>query len=409
MRGRRAGSTWRWVVVCAALCTTLATTSIAAQSRTTPRAGSRNAHAENVVQAARRSFERRPPEWQRLASPCLHYLDEAEAFHNKGVDYFEQASRARSSPEQTRLVRLGNEAIHERTRLINEFWSCTRRMTAGDEFHSQDPPKTEKPPQDPPPDEKGPPIDPKPPFDPGPPYVPPPGSPGLPPESPKTPPPNDPGPWHLPPGFPFPPAEARPPRQPTNPRTPQAPLIVALGDSITAGSALQPNERYPKVLEGLLRADDYTHRVLNSGVDNDTADGARKRLPMILRLKPKILIVAIGANDGKKDRPIPEIEVDISAIIDTAKKSGTRVLLCGFGSTSIVRQDPEYDAQVRAMFQRLADVHQVPFVRNLMSIVWGTKGLTYDGVHPNAEGARTIARQVYVKLRPMLAEANNSR
>jgi hypothetical protein len=59
-----------------------------------------NAPVANVVQAVRRSYQRRPAEWRQRAAPCLHYLDEAESFHNQGVAYFEQASRARSSPEQ---------------------------------------------------------------------------------------------------------------------------------------------------------------------------------------------------------------------------------------------------------------------------------------------------------------------
>src|SRR5690349_10576054 len=118
------------------------------QSRSTP-----SRPAENVVQGVRRSWEKRPADFRTRTASCLHYLDEAEARHNEGVAYFDAASRARSSAEQTPLVRKGNEAIAERTRLIKEFWACARRMTTGDEFHSQGPPrapgKDQPPPDDP--------------------------------------------------------------------------------------------------------------------------------------------------------------------------------------------------------------------------------------------------------------------
>jgi acyl-CoA thioesterase-1 len=366
-------------------------TLVEAQERARPPARS-NSRVENVVQAVRRSYERRPPEWRRRAAPCLHYLDEAEVFHRQGEAYFVAASRARSSPEQSRLVRLGNDAIAERQRLIAEFWSCTRRMTTGDEFASQDRPPAKD--------------------------IPPPYDPGLPPEREITPPevpvqeppgrerpPENPGSW-LPPGFPFPPAEARPRSRPTpssrrTPRPPPVPIIVALGDSLTAdGTRLTTEQAWPGVVGERLLAQGAHYEVRNAGVDNDTSAAALARLNRVLVPNTKVLIVAIGMNDFKLRRPIAGITSNIGAIIRQAKARGIEVLLCGFKEELY---GPPYDVQFKDMYKALETQYGVEMVPDLMDVVWkDPRTYTSDGIHPNARGARQMAYKILPALRPML-------
>lgn len=357
----------------------------AAQEQTTPRARPER-RVENVVQAVRRSYERRPPEWRRRAAVCLHYLDEAEAFHRQGEAYFVAASRARSSPEQSRLVRLANDAIRERQRLIAEFWACTRRTTTGEEFASQD-----RPPRDiPPPDD---PEEPSIPPDGLPPVLIPPG---------KETPPERPGSW-LPPGFPFPPAEARPPaRSPRTPPRSTVPVIVALGDSLTAdGVRLTTAEAWPGVVEERLEAQGRNYRVKNAGVDNDTSAMALARLNRALEPNTKVLIVAIGMNDFKDRLPIDAIKSNIGAIIERAQARGVKVLLCAFEE---IRHGPPYDDQFKAVYPQLQAKYRVPMVRNLMNVVWNDpRRYTTDGIHPNALGARQMAYKILPVLRPMLS------
>src|SRR5690242_4652549 len=109
-----------------ALAVVLGGVGVGAQTRARPA----QTRAQNVVQGVRRWWANHPPEWRRRTESCLHYLDEAEAHHNTGQDYFLDASRAKSNDEEKRLVRLGNDEIAERTRLIQEFWACTRRMAS---------------------------------------------------------------------------------------------------------------------------------------------------------------------------------------------------------------------------------------------------------------------------------------
>lgn len=361
-------------------------TPVAVQEQTTARAR-QDRRVENVVQAVRRSYERRPTEWRRRAAVCLHYLDDAEAFHRQGEVYFVAASRARSSPEQSRLVRLANDAIRERQRLIDEFWACTRRTTTGEEFASQDrrPPREIPPPDDP----EEPPI---------PPEVLPPTMP-VPPG--KEPPPERPGLW-LPPGFPFPPAEARPPaRSPRTPPRSTVPVIVALGDSLTAaGVRVTTAEAWPGVVEERLNVQGQSYRVKNAGVDNDTSAMALARLNRALEPNTKVLIVAIGMNDFKDRLPIDTIKLNIGAIIERAQARRVKVLLCAFEE---IRHGPPYDDQFKAVYSQLQAQYRVPTVRNLMSVVWNDpRTYTTDGIHPNARGARQMAYKILPALRPML-------
>src|SRR5512134_4195244 len=75
-------------------------------------------------------------------------------------------------------------------------------------------------------------------------------------------------------------------------------VLVALGDSLTAGHGLSPAESYPSLLQARLRAEGYHYRVVNAGVSGDTTAGALRRVDWVLRSRPDVVIVVIGANDG---------------------------------------------------------------------------------------------------------------
>jgi acyl-CoA thioesterase I len=346
-------------------------------------ASSGQGRPQNVVQGVRRWYDRHPAEWKRRAASCLHYLDEAETFHDEGQADFVAASRARSSGEQSRLVKAGNEAIAERDRLIKEFYACTRRMTTGDEFASNGSPEDKPPPDDP--------------------GEPPPGTPGTPRRPPTQPPERPPDePWRLPPGFPFPSAEARPSTSsPKSSNSGATPAIVALGDSITAGYGLKPGESYPAVLQQRLQTAGLRYRVVNAGKNDDTAAGARRRLSAALVPNTRVLIIALGLNDSKAGRPIAEIKADLAAIIEEAQRRKLGVLLCGFNTT--LAFDDAYERQFKEMYPALAAQYRVALIPDLLSIVWNSNGMTSDGFHPNATGARFIASQIFRALKPLLS------
>jgi acyl-CoA thioesterase I len=208
----------------------------------------------------------------------------------------------------------------------------------------------------------------------------------------------------LPPGFPFPPADARPPRSTPHPRQPTdaRPVIVALGDSITSGYGLKPEEAYPAALQRRLDAAGYRYRVVNAGVTGDTTTGASARLERALVPDTQILIVAAGLNDFNRNRPIREIGTNLLTIIARARQRRIAVLLCGF--EPLPAFNPRYEDQFRAMYPAVARRSDVPLIPDLLARVYESRELVQrDLIHPSAAGARVIAEDVFRALRPMLS------
>src|ERR1041384_6179555 len=109
-----------------------------------------------------------------------------------------------------------------------------------------------------------------------------------------------------------------------------APRVIAvLGDSLTAGLGVTPDEAYPALLEARLTREGYAYTVVNAGVSGDTSSGGLRRLDWILRTQPEILIVALGANDGLRGQPVTLLRDNLLAIVQKARAAGVRVLLAG--------------------------------------------------------------------------------
>jgi acyl-CoA thioesterase-1 len=180
------------------------------------------------------------------------------------------------------------------------------------------------------------------------------------------------------------------------------PGIVALGDSITAGTGVNREQAYPALLERQLQREGRQYKVLNAGVDGNTsadAADARRRAGQAMLANTRILILAIGLNDYQKGRPISEIKENIGAIIGLAKQRGIKVLLCGFKATLAI--DDRYAGDFDAMYAELAATHNVALVPDFLKTVWGGN-MTTDGFHPSPFGHQILANQLIRGLRPML-------
>lgn len=179
-------------------------------------------------------------------------------------------------------------------------------------------------------------------------------------------------------------------------------VVVALGDSLTAGLGVAPDEAYPALLEARLRREGHGYRVVNAGVSGDTSAGGRRRVDWVLRNKPEVVIVALGANDGLRGLPVEELRENLEAIVRRLKAAGVRVLLVG------MRVPPNYgEAYARAfadVYPAVARGTGVPLVPFLLDGVAGQTRLNQpDGIHPTAEGQRVIATTLWPHLRRLLA------
>ena len=177
--------------------------------------------------------------------------------------------------------------------------------------------------------------------------------------------------------------------------------VVFLGDSLTAGYGLARQEAFPSLLEARIRAAGLGWTVVNAGVSGDTSAGARARLDFIYRQKPRLIFLCIGSNDGLRGLPVAELERNLRAILDRARKEGTRVILAGAMLPENYGKD--YREAFRKLYPRLAKEYRLPFLPFLLEGVAMTPGLNQeDGIHPNAEGARRVADNVWKVLEPEL-------
>jgi len=193
------------------------------------------------------------------------------------------------------------------------------------------------------------------------------------------------------------------PRSPGSSAPETGPLIVFLGDSLTAGLGLPGDLAYPAVIGERLSREGTAVRIVNAGVSGDTTAGGLSRVDWLLRQRPDILVIGLGANDGLRGQPLENAESNLRAIISRARAAGARVLLLGMRIPT--NYGPDYTAAFSAMYPRIARTENVALVPFLLEGVGGRAELNLaDGLHPNARGQQIVAENVLRVLRPMLTE-----
>ena len=207
------------------------------------------------------------------------------------------------------------------------------------------------------------------------------------------------------------PAREQPAGAPARPLTterasrPSRPRIVVLGDSLTAGVGLPVTGSYPSLLQERLDGGGYEFEVVNAGVSGDTSAGGLSRLDWSLDGDVRILIVALGGNDGLRGLPPDEMKRNLGEIIRRARERDVAVLLAGM--ESLTNMGPDYQRRFHDVFPALAREYQVSLLPFLLEGVAGRVDLNQsDGIHPTAEGARVIAGHVWRVLEPMARAAS---
>jgi acyl-CoA thioesterase-1 len=177
---------------------------------------------------------------------------------------------------------------------------------------------------------------------------------------------------------------------------------VALGDSLTAGLGISRDQAYPALLQRRIDAAGYRYEVVNAGVSGDTSAGGLSRLDWSLEGDVRVLIVALGGNDGLRGLPAVEMRRNLGAIIERAQQRRIRVLLAGM--QTLTNMGPPYQRSFQEVFPALAVQYRVAFMPFLLEGVAGRADLNQpDGIHPNSEGARVIADHLWPFLEPLLA------
>ncbi len=192
----------------------------------------------------------------------------------------------------------------------------------------------------------------------------------------------------------------------SRPATDTRPRVVVLGDSLTAGLGLPIEEAYPSLLQKWIDADRLGYQVVNAGVSGDTSAGGLSRLDWTLDGEVRVLVVALGGNDGLRALPVDELRQNLSTIIERAQARHIEVVLAGMEAPRNFGRD--YDVRFHQVFPELAKKYMVPLVPFLLQDVAGIERLNQrDGIHPTAEGAQIVAKNVWTVLKPLLTNARS--
>jgi acyl-CoA thioesterase I len=180
-----------------------------------------------------------------------------------------------------------------------------------------------------------------------------------------------------------------------------APRIVVLGDSLTAGLGLPAQQAYPALLQERLKSAGLDYQVVNAGVSGDTSAGGLARLDWALDGDVRVLIVALGGNDGLRGLPPEQLQGNLARIIERAQARGIAIVLAGMEAPPNYGRD--YIVAFHRVYPALAKEYHVALVPFLLQGVAGTEALNQrDGIHPTAAGARVVADNVWSALEPIL-------
>ncbi|MBY0376258.1 MAG: arylesterase [Bryobacteraceae bacterium] len=183
--------------------------------------------------------------------------------------------------------------------------------------------------------------------------------------------------------------------------TDSRPVIVAFGDSLSAGFGVDAGLSYPDYLQKEIDATGLAYRVVNLGISGDTTSGGLSRVSSALELKPKIVLLELGGNDGLRGTPLAETRQNIEQM--TAQFLAAKAQVVIIGMTLPKNYGPEYIREFESIFADTARKNKLPRIPFLLEGVWNTPGLMQgDGIHPTAEGNARVAKLVMKTLRPLL-------
>lgn len=164
-------------------------------------------------------------------------------------------------------------------------------------------------------------------------------------------------------------------------------VVVAAGDSLTAGFKLPSDQNYPFFLGQMLGG-----TVINEGISGDTSEDLLSRFNEILtEHQPNLIILCIGGNDMLRRKSLLELEKNITIMIENAQKRGSKVLLVGVPQPAIFR------LKTADLYYSVSEKMNVPIEDSSFETVL-SKRMTIDQIHPTAEGYKIIAEDIYHKI-----------
>jgi len=181
-----------------------------------------------------------------------------------------------------------------------------------------------------------------------------------------------------------------------------ATTLLIVGDSLSAAYGIAANDGWVTLLEERLKQKRFDYSLVNASISGETTSGGASRIDELLaRAKPRVVIVALGGNDGLRGLPVGQIKENLSRIVEAARKHDARVLLAGVRIPP--NYGPHYVREFRAVFSDVAKRYSLAFVPFMLKGVGERREyMQPDGIHPNAAAQPKILENIWVRLEPLL-------
>jgi len=182
------------------------------------------------------------------------------------------------------------------------------------------------------------------------------------------------------------------------------PVVLVLGDSLSAGFGMGTKESWVALLEQRLAQQGYEHRVVNASASGETTGGARARLPRALDLHaPDVVIIELGGNDGLRGLPLAQVRENLTEMIRMARDHGARVLLVGMHIPP--NYGPAYAGSFHDLYRDLANDFDIPLVPFFLEgIALDPALMQDDGIHPNARAQPRLLDNLWPALESLLEQ-----
>lgn len=180
-------------------------------------------------------------------------------------------------------------------------------------------------------------------------------------------------------------------------------VILFFGNSLTAGMGLDSNQAFPALIQEKIDETGKSYRVVNAGLSGETSAGGLNRIDWVLKQKVDIFVLELGANDGLRGLPLESTRDNLQGIIDKVKAKYPQVKIIVAGMMVPPNMGEDYSDEFVKIYPDLADGNGGKLIPFLLEGVAGDPNLNLpDGIHPNVEGQKIVAENVWKVLKPML-------
>lgn len=184
---------------------------------------------------------------------------------------------------------------------------------------------------------------------------------------------------------------------------PKPKVILFFGDSLTAGYGLSPEEAFPTLTGEQLTKNGKNVKIVNAGLSGETSAGGLSRIDWVLRQPIDVFVLELGANDGLRGLPVDQTKKNLQAIIDKVKAKNPSVKVVVVGMMVPPNMGSTYATQFNTVFPEIAKKNKATLMPFLLDGVAGDEKLNQaDGIHPNIEGHKIVAKNVTKVLLPLL-------